>query len=952
MATGHQSEAQERNYAGAVGTTRKKSIHYACPCGALVTTEVYVSVDASSDSELAQRLLAEDLALNTVHCPGRDESYEVELPVVYHAPANHLFVLVLPPALRYRELEERRALLDALAEESGADLPDYVRRFAVVYGSPGLNRYLEEQAEQALQGSRSLELTQRLEQAEQEVEKQREAMAAQQAEFEHIASELDRSSVELAERLQALDDREAALDRRSNELAERTRILADAEDRFNDGRLVDSGLLGAERPSTKTDPFERVGSAELEVGTAQPVARVVDSDEESTGVEAVIEETTDAEAQAAEAPVEATKVEPAKSDATKVEPAKGEAAAEGATRVGGTTDVAIERWIVSREPNLKVVDETGKVRLAASASAEIIEGLLTNRLALKLQMHALPAYPLVSLVIGTPELLRGDGSGKEPFAFHFDIGVETDRAVLDALQRRFTFSLEIYDNEYLLVRRRTIAAELEDNVGYVLAAAEEHLSTLTSPSFLKAVIGFEAPDYDRFGWKHPAAAEFRERLLGKLETAQDVRRALAIARRFSDPEQEGYLVLVRGYSLRAWHAQRLRVVERAVECGLWMGTTLARIAVSEGIARSRKDLLKKLQSRFVHLVADQHDLDEETIQDNWSALERESSSLGMTPMPVIDPGNVVSPQSGEISPVPPDTDSGAGAPIISGTIAEEAGAESPSGRIRIPVTERSVEELIGLLEDKDLRLDAAVELARQGEERAIGPVFNTLRRMTRGEAVRVLGTTPGFGDKATAHLIDGLRSRKGFLRQGCALALSVVKREEGIEAVCDLLIAEPTEIWREVARALGEVGPVAIMPLASRLASSSSQGEAPEELRERISWALAHIVGNGGSQPVTTLAGGRDPIAAQVAARALELAEHALTETQQLRGTATPREQTVNRAFSRRFFQALEGSQIGGASDHAHEGADLSGPAMLLDESDLIDLDDAEPLDESDLIPT
>ena len=923
MGTGHRSDARVGKYLGRAGTTRRRNVHFACPCGALVSVEVYRSIDANSEPELAQRLIAEDLDLNTSRCPETGELHIINSPVIYHAPDNRLFILVIPDALRHREPEERTLLAAEIAEDTGVDVPAYVREYRVVYGAAGLNRHLEEQAEEAMQATRGAEMAQQLEMTERELEKQRETMAAQQAEFERIASELDRSGDEISERLQALKDREAALNRRSEELARRSSELSQVEIRLSDPSPR------RDRPGSKTDPFERVDMVDINLGDA-----------EQSGVDGVYEvESAD---EAAEETTDAGEVKPP-------------VAQDGATRVGGTTDVAIERWIVSREPHLKLVDASGKVRLAASAPTAALEGLLTDRLAVKLQMHPLPTAPLVSLVIGVPEQVRGEVRNREPFVFHFDLMADRDRAVLDALARKFTFGLELFDNDYLIVRRRTIAAELEDNASYILAAADEHLASVGDDySFLKAVIAFEAPDYDRFGWRHHGATQFREGLLQTLTSADDVRSALALARRFSDPEHEGYLVMVRGYSLRAWHEQRRQVIERAVELGLWTGATLARIAVSEGLARSRKGLLKKLRRNFVHLAADNHGLSEATIEDNWMALERESSSLGMTPVPVLtdSAGRDSAVAEGEIStPVPPDTDSGAGAPIISGTIAEQHPVSASESR-KTPVADCSFDELIALLEDKDKRLDAAVELARQGEERAIGPVFNTLRRMTRGEAVRVLGSTPGFGDKAIAHLMDGMRSRKGFLRQGCALALSVLKSEEGIEGVCDLLISEPTEIWREIARALGEAGPLAVMSLASRLASVDSQDDSSDEVRERIAWALAHIVGNGGSQPVNTLSRGRDPVAAAVAGRALELAETALDENRQLRGTDTPREQTVNRAFSRRFFQALESAHLGGAEISDHQGADLSGPAMLLDESDLIDVDDAEPLDESDLIPT
>jgi HEAT repeat protein len=610
-------------------------------------------------------------------------------------------------------------------------------------------------------------------------------------------------------------------------------------------------------------------------------------------------------------------------------PARRPVVTDGGTHIGGGGDVAIEKWIASRDEMLKVVDDDGRVRLALSQDGTRLEHLLGAKLGLKLQLHRLRPYPLVTLAVGPPETLRGERGGPPPHVFFFDIDDAADRAVLDRLARDFSFTLEIYDGEYLPVRKRQVSAALAENAAYVLAAAGEQLQGLEprARSFAKALIAYDAPDYDRFGLHHPEHREFREDKLSQLGTPGEVRRALAIARRFSAPEREAYLVLVRGTSLRLWHARRRKVLERAIDVGLWPGPTLAQTAVSEGLARSRKDLIERVRANFARTCdAGGHDLDEGAVADNRSALDEQATAAGLPRLRTNDPA------------------------VVSGTIPGAQVAHNAEVAAAVAASERSADELLALLENKDRRLEAAVELARRGDERAIGPVFNTLRRMTRAEAVRVLGHAVGFGPRAAPHLIDGLRSRKAFLRHGCALSLAVLGTEEGVEAIADLLITEPTEIWREIARAVGEAGQKAVMPLLSRLAGQSA------EVRERVSWALAHIAAQGGQHAVATLAGGRDTAAAAVAGRALELSGTARTEAAQVRGAAVDREMTVNRAFSRRFFEALEAIRPGSAPELA-DSVDLSGPAELLDEADLLEAADAEdidaePLDENDLIPT
>src|SRR5262249_92939 len=145
-------------------------------------------------------------------------------------------------------------------------------------------------------------------------------------------------------------------------------------------------------------------------------------------------------------------------------------------------------------------------------------------------------------------------------------------------------------------------------------------------------------------------------------------------------------------------------------------------------------------------------------------------------------------------------------------------------------------------------------------------------------------------------------------RQGSALALGVLKSGDGIEPMCDLLMNEPTDVWREIARAVGEIGGGVVMSLATRLRDPMAK---EPEIRERISWALAHVVGRGGA-PGGRGAGeagaaGRDIPAAGAARRALELAVSARDNDNEVRGREPPRDVTVNRAFSRRFFEVMTG---------------------------------------------
>jgi hypothetical protein len=123
---------------------------------------------------------------------------------------------------------------------------------------------------------------------------------------------------------------------------------------------------------------------------------------------------------------------------------------------------------------------------------------------------------------------------------------------------------------------------------------------------------------------------------------------------------------------------------------------------------------------------------------------------------------------------------------------------------------------------------------------------------------------------------------------------------------------------------------------------------------------MAHVAVRGGKAAVEALAGGAS-VVAPVAGTALELLASAANDEVRVRspagGTSPGREVTVNRAFSRRFFEALEKGlpEVGGAELSAMEAAE---PMELLDddllEEDLdeevaVDLDESD-IDESDII--
>lgn len=1004
-------------YRGSLGASRKELVHATCRCGTIAASEVYVSVDVTTHADLGQKMrsVEDSDSINRVTCQSCGEVTPVHVPVVYHDPERETLILVIPSSQRHRELSARMDLLESL-DDDPAPIPAYVKDFKVAYASSGLRALLSERDEVAKQSGVEARRSEQLQQGLAQLESERTELSVRSAELEllraeqthreqELARRIDdhtRREQELLERVQEVELRVRELDQRSHELEQRALDLRTAQSTARESRVgydtepvqvVDKRAPSGDR--TVVVPFSHT-HRQVVSGTAKPGDQTVVGSTPSTrtttpmGTPSVGAPTGAGKARSGQmnvdtdpyqlfgrgeasdtamtAPIVKPLVEPSADSTLPETPAEAlqvteldvsEAVElmEGEVVVidvpvsaAESPEPALKPWIDSGEPACVFVDGAGIPRVCVCGGHAELEMLTARNLDLRVQLHRLPSYPLIAMVLGSPDSLRGQVS-PQPLAALMNIDEDAHRRALKMLARSFTFHLDVFNQRYGLMRRRRVTASLEDNAQHLLDQAAAYLANIPAKQrSLSAAVGqWARTDYDRYGWRHSERSEFREDKLTDLTTAQTVRRALAICNRFSKPDREDYLFNIRGYPLRLWHRQRKAVLSRSVEFGIWMGQRLAPIAIREGLARSHDELIGILQNNFTRFRAvssPANDLDEDAASDNWTALSAQASSLentGTTRAASEDRTVVRQRKAPRTSP------------IASSSVAEVSGTIGSNPRVRMSARSarnQSVEELIEGLRDPKNAVESAIELARRREARTIEPIMATVSDMNRTDAVRVLSALPSFGDQVTHWLTDGLAHNKGFIRQGCALALAVLRNETAMEAVADQVISEPTQIWKEMARGIGTVGPSAIMPLVSRLSKND------EGARERVAWALAHIAARGGKRQVTQVANGRDAMAAGVARHALELENHVKRDDLQVRGRDTPKEQTVNRAFSRRFFQALEASApVVDALADLDPRSEMSSPAMLLDEADLLEAseyeeDAAEMLDESDLIPT
>lgn len=928
MARGNARTPSVNAYRGQLGRTQTQTVHITGARGDLVAATVHTSIDAVSDPELAERLHSDDpaLALNTLRVDG-SEALRVPVPVVYHDSAAELMVLVLGDCHRHRELEERIAVLQQLAADD-APVPPYAKEFAVVFGGAGLRAYLESRAQQAMVAVRETK----------DIDRRRGEIASREAELRQVHQDLVRQQEEMqrqkAEAEAQLAKDRADLERLRSEL--RARVVAQIAEQKAESVIAqqhaEATTIGP--PPTEIDT-KRVGKHDLDdIETSLANNALPPPPDFSTEPPTSFPDPTPLPAPLPP-PMNGTNGTPRFHVEIDDEPTGTSIIPPGSDPLTTETvemTVDIDPWLAmsATGPTSTFQVADGNARLALVAGEQIARGLGGN-LDVRVLLHRLTTYPVVTLLVGPPAAFRVP-SPSQIAVLPLDIGVELDRQVLTALAKRFVLEVDVILRGQP-IRRLQLRAPLAENIAYILRAADDHLRGIqadaeTAPDFARARDLVLGAGYDLLGVEHAEHGEFRDDKLAQVKTAQALRRALAIAKRFARPSREDYLVTARGFPLTRWRELRRHVVESAVTWGIWMGPELAQVAVSEGLARSRRDLIVKLEAGFETLRRNQDafDIDADAADDNVKAIAEEAKALGVELRRKGTNGAI---KSEDVS-------------VVSGSIerAPTAGLAQTT----------STEQLLALLDDKKERVMAAAELCDRGDARAAAPVIGAVKKMSRAEAVRILGKSVKFGPTAAAPLIEGLGSSKAYLRHGCALALALLRTDEGTHAVIDLLVSEPTEIWREIARAIGQIGPAALMPLASHV---GRQGDRlPPATAERVAWAMAHVAVRGGRSAIEQMAAGQS-VVAPIAQQALTLHANAARDEVRVRpGGADAKDVTVNRAFSKRFFEALEADRPDVAQQAIHE-IDADGGAELLDDADLLVEDDDEAeLDESDLIQT
>lgn len=824
-------------YTGEIGQTRQSIIHYCCGnCNLLLGATVYSSINISTDPELHDRLIQGEL--NSFTCHGCGKPYSPQVPLVYHHPGKHCFLLIIPESLRHQELLMRAQLLDDLAADP-ASIPKYVQHFDVIYGVSSLPNYLE---------AKLLALVQQ-DKKSQELAKLQEALNQLQAELASRGEDLLVREEDLQAQLADLALNKAKFELEQNELAQN---WADLEREREALRVLSLELEAKSQTIQDQIKLERGAEAQISssaVDDVQPPSKALDL------------------------PVLTNKPQE-----------------------------EIDRFRAGDARTMAILHDDYILLFAKLDPAEqkLFQGSSGASLQLWVQYFEFPTAPLIALV-AIADIAPGEGHAPPCLFWPLDPAESKDRSLLNALSQNCSAILECYDDEARLLDDLFLRSPLEENILSCLSRADQFLAQVdpVTHDFGEAIASYERLGEERLGKKKHS---FTENSFNDLTSPAAIHLALGIIAYWSVPENHDYLIYIKSFPQCYWREIRERVVKRAMEYGLRLSPLLAQFALEQNLVASAEELLTQTISNFaeVSLRIKNNDLDAIQEWENWKLLLNDCVSRGVR----ID---------ADIEKLAKS------AAQRAGWIAEDI---TGYGEDLGVLTEAS---LLPLLTDPDLRRDAALELCERGAVQNLGYLFNAMCNMTRAEAARVIPAMIQLGSTVIPYFIKGLRHRKSYIRQGCALALGAMRAASGIRPLIQLLLSEPTNIWKEAARALGDMGISSLDTLIAQTELVDGEG------RERLAWACAQAaLDRKCYAKVELLATSSDKHWSPIAKRALELLSQVSKSDQEVRKGSSFRDQTVVRSFSRHFFESLSDAQDPGDSEIVEK-------EEMLDDMDIIE---------------
>jgi hypothetical protein len=440
------------------------------------------------------------------------------------------------------------------------------------------------------------------------------------------------------------------------------------------------------------------------------------------------------------------------------------------------------------------------------SEADLVE-VDPDRADLWFQLHFANGFPLVALTLVFDPKARHPRS----LSWLLDVTKESHREVAHAMRRKYRAEIRLYDEDLAELKRFAAGGERELNISIVMDRAAKAMADLPPErrSFDQAVEAF-ASEPEPLGRVRPPFQSDKE---PTPENFEDSRLLLELVHGWLAPERYDYLVLTRSFPLDQFQEVVSEALRHAVRFGIRVEGNLMDRCVALGLATDRKDLVRRLVAAFDELVRQGDGPDEEAEAQNWADLLADAKSVGVE--------------------IDPDTRDRAELTLERlGLLDDEI--ERWRTELEQPA-KAATETLAAMLRHRSLRLGALEALAARGEPSAFPALLDGFSRLEPAVLPQAVKAVAGLGEALADGLVTLLGSPRTHVRQAAAVLLGANPLRRTVTPLIQHLLAEPTPVWLDLARAVAVSGSMSLKPLERHLADD----EADEG---RLATALSFIL--------------------------------------------------------------------------------------------------------------
>ncbi len=542
----------------------------------------------------------------------------------------------------------------------------------------------------------------------------------------------------------------------------------------------------------------------------------------------------------------------------------------------------------------------------AIGSLELLSGVVTAEVELDAvtaefwRVARAKVYPILLRNCGYPLLgIRCVGNIEDETAVIdcvADVASESTGAVFATLAQEFSLELQVVSQVgETIVSRRFVGRDLERNAamcyegarGYDLSggpqAFREAAKILSGRRLKRRLKGAKSP-LDPIEYKN-------------LSRPSRVWKAIEALNDGSKKENLQFLLEVGGLSISAYEDLRTAVLSACETFGLCPPSRFWRRALGASPANDYSEwagILARARARAIETGRD--DLNREQAGEAWHRIRDLCAKKK-----VDEPAQVVAILGvrGGRSAVPRMRRSNQAPVAASGFIGDDA----PKKKAQ-PASK-------GAFHGSRNRLAKATEmLAKARSPEAVGRVLDALEEFEVGDLLAILPTISELGYQAVPALIERLSAPRREVRQSVAILLGLANDARALDALCQQLIVEKTNIWTDMARAIGSFGPRAIGPLSELL--QDVPASKLDFTVARCGRAMAEVVISDGDDEagpgrvaIESMIDVTDAALSAAAREALGTLRDVKSAGEMVRGERPLNEDTAIRGFSRRAYEAI-----------------------------------------------